>query len=128
LAYELLQVGRPEEAREHYRSAIAIEPTHAPLYYGLAVSYEDAGDFEAAIAGYRNALRHQPGMALAHGSLGLLLLQEGRPAAAKGHLVAAARAMPDSAEYRDALAAARSAAGPHASAAPSEPSDADTRE
>jgi len=110
LAYELLQVGRPEEAREHYRAAISIEPTHAPLYYGLAVSYEDAGDHEAAIATYRLALRRDPGMTLAHGSLGLLLLKEGRAAAAKGHLVAAVRAMPDSVEYREALAAARSAA------------------
>jgi hypothetical protein len=110
LGFELLQVDRPEEAREHYRTAISIEPTYAPLYYGLAVSFEDAGDYEDAMAAYRNALRHEPGMVLARGSLGLLLLQEGHPAAAKGHLLAATRAMPESIEYRDALAAARSAA------------------
>jgi hypothetical protein len=124
LAYELLQIGRPEEARQHYRTAISIEPTHAPLYYGLAVSYEDSGDYESAIAAYRNALRQQPGMVLAHGSLGLLLLQEGHPAAAKGHLFAATRAMPDSIEYRDALAAARSATSTPTPATPAEQSDA----
>jgi tetratricopeptide (TPR) repeat protein len=105
LAYELLQVDRPEEARDHYRAAISIEPWHAPLYYGLAISFEDAGDSDAAIAAYRNALRRQPDMVLANGSLGLLLLQVGHLAEAKRHLLVATRAMPDSIEYKDALAA-----------------------
>jgi tetratricopeptide (TPR) repeat protein len=104
LAFELLQVDRPEEARDHYRAAISIEPWHAPLYYGLAISFEDLGDREAAIAAYRNALRRQPDMALADGSLGLLLMQAGRLAEAKNHLLVATRAMPDAVEYRDALA------------------------
>jgi len=105
LAHELLQVDRPEEARDHYRAAISIEPWHAPLYYGLAISFEDLGDSDAAIAAYRNALRRQPDMALASGSLGRLLLRAGNLAEAKRHLLVATRAMPDSIEYRDALAA-----------------------
>jgi tetratricopeptide (TPR) repeat protein len=111
LAYELLQVDRPEEARDHYRAAISIEPWHAPLYYGLAISFEDLGDRDAAIAAYRNALRRQPDMALANGSLGLLLMQAGRLTEAKRHLLVATRAMPDSIEYRDALAAVVSELG-----------------
>ena len=108
LAFELLQVDRAEEALGHYRAAIAIEPSRGPLYYGLALAYEQAGDREAAIAAYRSALRTQPNMALAHGSLGLLLQQAGRFAEAKRHLLAATRAMPDSIEYSDALAAVKS--------------------
>jgi len=111
LAFELLQLDRPEEAREHYRAAIATKPWHAPLYYGLALSFENAGDSDAALAAYRNALRRQPDMALAHGSLGLLLLQVGRLAEAERHLLVATRAMPDSIEYSDALAAVMSDLG-----------------
>jgi tetratricopeptide (TPR) repeat protein len=108
LAFELLQVDRPEEARDHYRAAIAIKPWYAPLYYGLALSFEDSGDNDAALAAYRNALRRQPDMVLAHGSLGLLLVQVGRHVEAKRHLLVATRAMPDSIEYREALAVAMS--------------------
>jgi tetratricopeptide (TPR) repeat protein len=103
LAYELLHAGRPAAARDHYRAAIAIAPSRAPLYYGLALSLSELGDREAAIATYRIALKREPNMVLAHGSLGLLLLEAGRLAEARQHLSVAAHAMPDSAEYRDAL-------------------------
>lgn len=105
LAFELLQVDRFEEARGQYRAAMLIEPRRGPLYYGLALAYEREGDSAAAIAAYRDGLRVQPNMVLAHGSLGLLLLQEGRLASAKRHLLVATRDLPDSIEYRDALAA-----------------------
>jgi tetratricopeptide (TPR) repeat protein len=106
LAFELLEVGRTEAARDHYLAAIAIAPWYGPYYYRLALTYERAGDYDAAIAAHQEALRLQPNMAPSHGSLGLLLLRAGRPDAAKRHLLVATRAMPDSVEYRDALAAA----------------------
>jgi tetratricopeptide (TPR) repeat protein len=107
LAYELLEVERFEEARDHYLAAIAIAPI-GPYYYGLALTYERAGDDDAAIGAHQKALRVQPNMVLSHGSLGLLHLRAGRPAAAKRHLLVATRAMPDSVEYREALAAVAS--------------------
>jgi tetratricopeptide (TPR) repeat protein len=105
LAYELLEAERFEAARDHYLAAIAIAPWYGPFYYSLALTYERAGDDDAAIAAHQKALRVQPNMAPSHGYLGLLLLRTGRPAQAKRHLLVATRAMPDSVEYRDALAA-----------------------
>ncbi len=108
LAYELLEAERFEEARGHYLAAIAIAPWYGPFYYSLALTYERAGDDDAAIAAHQKALRVKPNMVPSHGSLGLLLLRAGQPARARRHLLIATRAMPDSAEYRDALAAVMS--------------------
>ncbi len=103
LAYELLQVDRVDEARAHYLAAIAIVPRYAPLHYDLGLAHERAGDRDAAIAAYRDALRWQPGLIRAHGSLGLLLLEAGRLAEASRHLRVAALALPEASEYRAAL-------------------------
>jgi tetratricopeptide (TPR) repeat protein len=111
LAHELLEAERFEEARHHYLAAIAIAPWWGPFYHFLALTYERAGDDDAAITAHRNALRVQPNLVASHGALGLLLLRAGYPAAAKPHLLVATRAMPDSVEYRDALAAAVSELG-----------------
>lgn len=96
----------PERRRE-----VAIGPKHGALHYGLALTHERAGEVEAAIASHREALRLQPAMVHAHGSLGLLLVRDGRPAAARRHLRIAAEAMPESTEYRDTLAEAERALG-----------------
>ena len=104
LAYELLEAGRPEEARDHYLAAIEIAPWYTPLYYSLGLAQERAGDRDAAIVAYRKAVRVQPDLADAHGALGLLLLDAGNLVGARVQLREATRAIPDSIRYRDALA------------------------
>ena len=107
LAFELHQAGRPAEASEHWRAALAVTPRYSPAYYGLAKSLEALGDRDAAIEAWESFLRREPDAPLApsaHGAVGMLLLEAGRLAEAKRHLRVAARAQPDSAEYRAALA------------------------
>ncbi len=103
LAYELLQADRAEEARDHYLAAIEIAPWYLPLYYSLGLAQERAGDRDAAIVAYRQAVRLQPNLGEARGALGLLLLDAGNLVGARFQLRAATRAMPDSIPYRDAL-------------------------
>ncbi len=103
LAYELLETGRPAEARDHYLAAIGIAPWYTPLYYSLGLAQERAGDRDAAIVAYRQAVRFQPDLAEAHGALGLLLLDAGNLVGARVQLREATRALPDSLRYREAL-------------------------
>ena len=103
LAYELLEAGRPAEARDHYVEAIEIAPWYTPLYYSLGLAQEQAGDRDAAIVAYRQAVRLQPDLAEAHGALGLLLLDAGNLVGARVQLREATRALPDSIRYREAL-------------------------
>lgn len=49
-----------EEAAEHYKKAIAKAPTVAELYYHYAHAVAAAGDAEASLAAYREALAHDP--------------------------------------------------------------------
>ena len=103
LAYELLEAGRADEARDHYRAALEIAPWYTPLYYSLGLAQERAGDRDAAIVAYRQAVRFQPDLAEAHGALGLLLLDAGNLVGARFQLREAIRAMPESTRYREAL-------------------------
>jgi tetratricopeptide (TPR) repeat protein len=118
LGYELLEAGRAEEARNHYLAAIEIAPWYLPLYYSLGRAQERAGDRDAAIAAYRQAVRRQPDRGEARGALGLLLLDAGQLAGARYQLRAATRALPDSIEYRDALAEVERRLGSPAAARP----------
>ncbi len=104
LAYELLEAGRADEARDHYLAAVEIAPWYLPLYYSLGLAQERAGDRDAAIVAYRKAVSLQPDLGVARGALGLLLLDAGNLVGARYQLRAATRAMPDSIRYRDALA------------------------
>jgi len=104
LAFELLQAGRATEAGDHYRAALAIAPGYSPALFGVAKSIEAAGNRDAAIAAYKGVLARMPNLTMAHGALGILLLEAGRLDDAKRHLRVAARAQPESVEYRDALA------------------------
>jgi len=61
LAEALRGVGRPQEAAEYYRQVLREDDTLAPyLYRWMGDAYREAGDFEAAIAAYREAVRRAP--------------------------------------------------------------------
>jgi len=52
--------GHPDEAVEHLRAAIRIEPTRAEAYYNLGMVYALQHRMDEAVASYRAALRLEP--------------------------------------------------------------------
>jgi len=77
-ALELQKQGRLQEAIDHYRAAVGINPTAAFLRGNLAFALDDAGQAPEAIDQLRIFTRKSPGNAEAHYRLGLLLGRAGR--------------------------------------------------
>jgi tetratricopeptide (TPR) repeat protein len=77
--------GRHREAETLYRDTK--EPS-ADLYFNLATVLEDLDRIPEAIAAYRDALAHDPGMADAHFNLALLHERRDETQAAFRHLLA----------------------------------------
>lgn len=48
------------------------------VWFNLAVCLREKGDADAAVEAYQRAIRHDPGMSVAHEQLGKLLYREGR--------------------------------------------------
>lgn len=69
----LLKLGRTEEAREAFRSALDIEPDNAVALGNLAVVEIQLGDDEAALVHAQAAVKAAPTEALLHYNLGNLL-------------------------------------------------------
>lgn len=65
--------GRLAEARQSLEQAIAIAPEFAPANNELGRLLRERGEFTAAEAAYRRALAGDPGNAIAHLNLGILL-------------------------------------------------------
>jgi tetratricopeptide (TPR) repeat protein len=82
--------GDYEEAEKVYRGS---DEPDAILIFNLAVLLEDLGQESAAIAAYKRAIAHEPGMADAHFNLSLLHERAGSPQAAFCHLLAYRRLM-----------------------------------
>src|SRR5205085_550993 len=56
-----LLAGSPARAADTYRSLLRLDPDDAEAYFGLAEAELEEGDFQAAHASLRNALRRKPG-------------------------------------------------------------------
>ncbi len=79
----LLQVdGRVEQARRHYRQALAKMPDHQLALFNLGTLYDESDDFEAAVACYSKA----PDVADAHYNLCRIFEIRGDEVAALRHL------------------------------------------
>jgi tetratricopeptide (TPR) repeat protein len=76
------------EAREAYRQAARLDRRNRAWAYHLAVSTQEAGDFESALALYRELAAEHPSFAPVRQRLGLALLESGDPAAALEQLEA----------------------------------------
>lgn len=75
---------RPDEARGHYRDAIArADGAYPEAYFNLAIVEKNAGDLDAAIAAYQQAIVLRPGYQQAWNNLGLALAAAKRPAEAE---------------------------------------------
>jgi tetratricopeptide (TPR) repeat protein len=71
------EAGRLEQAIDHYRSALRLNPIDAPAHYDLGNALLQRGDLDDAIDRYRRALEIAPDYAEAHGNLGLALKRRG---------------------------------------------------
>jgi protein O-GlcNAc transferase len=70
---EAEDAGKPNEACEHYRSAVAVAPRYARAHLNLGLGLEAIGDIEAAFRSYEAALAIDPGDAYANYNLGRAL-------------------------------------------------------
>jgi tetratricopeptide (TPR) repeat protein len=60
MATVLVLLGRSDEAQEHYKKALEINPDYAHAHLKLADILDDKGRQQKAIGHYREALRINP--------------------------------------------------------------------
>jgi tetratricopeptide (TPR) repeat protein len=102
----LAQVGRLQDAVEHYEQALRIKPDYATAHYNLGVALAQLGQMQEAAGHWEQALRLNPDYAKAHYNLGIGLVQAGRVQDGIGHYEQAIQIKPDfvDAHYNLALA------------------------
>jgi tetratricopeptide (TPR) repeat protein len=91
----LLELGRKEEAREAFHSALDIDPDSAAALGNLATVEMQLGDDEAALVHAQAAVRAAPGEAVYHYNLGNLLARKQRYEEALASLRRAIEIAPD---------------------------------
>jgi tetratricopeptide (TPR) repeat protein len=97
--------GKLEEARKLSLRAIELAPAEAPVVYQAGLCAHLTGRTADAIRLYRETVEIAPGMATAHGNLGVLLGERGRSREAAVHLRRAIALVGDrNVAYRDSLA------------------------
>ncbi len=75
----LALLGRSRESAVHFEKAIARNPEIGQPWFNLALTHEEAGRPEAALAAYEQAIRHAPYHYRAQFNLGRLYGRLGRP-------------------------------------------------
>jgi Flp pilus assembly protein TadD len=78
--------GNLEEAIEHYRQALQIDPAYVEAYNNLGSALFVRGEVKEAITNYRHALQVDPAHAKAHYNLAVVLANQGDLEEAIGHL------------------------------------------
>ena len=87
----LADAGQHAEAAEVFGEALRQDPTNAVYAANLGNALRATGNLEGAAAAYRRALEHAPNLADAANGLGVVLVQQQRPADALAWLEQAAR-------------------------------------
>jgi tetratricopeptide (TPR) repeat protein len=111
LGISLGALGRQQEAIEHWKQAIQIEPDYAEAHYNLGVALMHMGNLEDAIEHYEQALRIKPDYAEAHNNLGVVLMGLGRAPEAAAQFEQVLRLNPASAGTHNNLGNALLRAG-----------------
>ncbi len=75
--YLLETRGSTVPLRDRYENLTALAPGNAEFHHNLGFAYREAGDLDAAEAGYRRALEIDPEYPRAHANLGIVLLTRG---------------------------------------------------
>jgi len=94
----LAQKRQVDEAIEHYRKSLQIDPDYVQTHNNLGIAYAELGRFDEAISEYETALRLRPDFAEASSNLGVVLATVGRPDEAIARFEQALRVRPDYAE------------------------------
>ncbi len=102
-ANRALTEGRLEEADEHYRQAIGLDPDSFDARTGYATLLDRRGETGASIAEWRRAVELRPDDPLSQFNLGSLLAREGSYGEAEPHFRAALRLDPSDRETLDRL-------------------------
>ena len=111
LGRELLQEGRPGEAAEQFRAAVAAQPDSPEAHANLGNALQAQGLAEEARAEYASALRVDPRFAGARYDMGLSLLRSRRFEEAAAQFRAAAELDPGHAQARNNLGLALAGQG-----------------
>jgi TolB-like protein/Flp pilus assembly protein TadD len=112
----LLQQKRPEEAKEHFATAFALDPLSARMSREIAEPFRLTGDYENAIAQYQRTLRLHPEDWVAYMRLGRSYLAQGKVKKAIDNFISAQAINPTSARNRAFLGYAYTVAGEHSRA------------
>ncbi|HMD35466.1 MAG TPA: tetratricopeptide repeat protein, partial [Vicinamibacterales bacterium] len=111
-----LELGRPEEAGEHFRKALALKGPDAAAHYNLGTALTLGRHLDQAEYEYRQALRLDPSYANAHNNLGNVLMAEGKFADAIQQFRDVVRLQPESAVAHSNLSTALASAGDYTGA------------
>lgn len=97
LGNALSEKGRTDEAIDHYKEAIRINPEYAPSYNNLANALANQGQYEDAIPYFHEAIRIDPESVEAYRNLGLVLSFQGKTDEAIQYMREAVRIKPNDA-------------------------------
>jgi protein O-mannosyl-transferase len=103
--------GKPDQAIEHYRQAVALRPDYAEAHYNLGRLLVNLGQLNDAVAHYERAAAINPADAEAQNNLGVTLFGMGRADEAIAHYQKALEIRSDYAEASCNLANALIAKG-----------------
>ncbi|MEO7414102.1 MAG: tetratricopeptide repeat protein [Opitutaceae bacterium] len=101
----LLSDGEVDAAREHFSTALRLNPNYASAHYNLAQLLEKTGRMEEAVHSYETAIRLNPKLVDAHVNSAHLLDRLGRAAEAVSHYERALVLDPDAPDVHADLAA-----------------------
>ena len=111
LGVALSNLGRAQEALEHYREAIRLQPANAQARFNLGVELANSGQLEAAAEQFSEALHRDPQNASLLNNLGSVLAQQGKYPEALDQFRLAMRSNPQYAKSYVNAAAAYQALG-----------------
>jgi tetratricopeptide (TPR) repeat protein len=74
----LSDAGRRDEAIEHYKEALRLEPASVHAHYNLGIELAEAGKLEEAMFQFNEALKLNPRNEQLHNNIGIVLAQQGK--------------------------------------------------
>ena len=112
-AQESFQTGRFEAAVAHCRDILAVDSSNVDALHLLGLALRKLGRIEEALAGFEQAVRLRPDLALLHVNLGAILQLLGRLSEAQAAFIEAIRIDPSLAEAYGNLGLIRLREGRH---------------
>ena len=111
LATALHENGRVDEALDHYRRAIELQPDYAPAFNNMGISLVQKGRLDDGVIAYERAIALRPDYPEAHYNLADARLKQNRPDAAASQLQVVLKSLPESVEAHNNLGIALATEG-----------------